>query len=121
MTFQLSITNRTQKPLPKASFAKIADHILGEGYELSLVFCGDSLSRRLNATYCDKDYATNILSFPVSKNSGEIFINLSRLKGFSILELFVHGCFHLKGMEHGRTMEKAEKAALHVASRRRWY
>jgi ssRNA-specific RNase YbeY (16S rRNA maturation enzyme) len=99
----------------------VAEHILGPSYELSLVFCGNALSRKLNASYRGKDYPTNVLSFPLSKSSGEIFINLSKLGPFSVPALFIHGCFHLKGMEHGRTMEKAEKATLHVASRRRWY
>lgn len=117
----ISISNKTKKPLPKASFASIAEHILGKRYELSLVFCGDALSKRLNGAYRGKDYPTNVLSFPISEEVGEIFINLSKRGPFSVPELFIHGCFHLKGMEHGRTMETAEKAALHVASRRRWY
>ncbi|MBX4206409.1 rRNA maturation RNAse YbeY [Candidatus Parcubacteria bacterium] len=117
----ISITNRTRQPLPRADFASIADHVLGKTYELSLVFCGDALSRRLNRAYRSRDLPTNVLSFPVSKTSGEIFINLSKLGAFSALELFIHGLFHLKGMEHGDTMEKAEQALLHVSSRRRWH
>lgn len=117
----ISITNRTRRPTPRAAFAKIAEEALGPEYELSLVFCADALSRKLNRTYRDKDYPTNVLSFPISKKAGEIFINLSKLGEFSVPELFVHGCFHLKGMEHGRTMEKAEQALLHESSRRRWY
>jgi probable rRNA maturation factor len=118
---QFSISNKTRRRLPPIKFEQIKDEILGQEYALSLVFCGDALSRRLNKTYRGKDYPTNVLSFPISHTSGEIFINLGRLKGFSVPELFIHGCFHLKGMDHGRTMEKAEQALLHVASRRRWY
>jgi probable rRNA maturation factor len=117
----ISITNKTRRPTPRAAFAKIAEKALGTDYELSLVFCGNALSRRLNATYRGKDYPTNVLSFPISKTAGEIFINLSKLGAFSAPELFVHGLFHLKGMEHGRTMEKAEQALLHESSRRRWH
>ena len=116
----LTITNKTRKRLPKANFALIGEKALGKNYELSLVFCGDALSKRLNATYRDKDKATNVLSFPISKTAGEIFINLSRVAPFSAVELFVHGVFHLKGMQHGRKMEKAEKALLNESSRRRW-
>lgn len=82
---------------------------MGEKYELSLVFCGPALSKRLNKTYRDKDHATNVLSFPISKTSGEIFIDLATLKGFSVKHLFIHGCLHLKGMEHGAKMEKLEQ------------
>lgn len=117
----LSLTNKTRRPLPKADFASLSEEALGSGYELSLVFCGDALSKRLNSRYRGKDYPTNVLSFPLSKTSGEIFINLNKLGEFSVPQLFVHGLCHLKGMEHGRTMEKAEQALLNVASRRRWY
>ena len=89
---------------------------MGKGYELSLVFCGNSLSRKLNRVYRGKDRPTNVLSFPLSKNSGEIFINLSGLGAFGVLELFIHGLLHLKGMAHGRKMEQAEKKLLHGAS-----
>jgi probable rRNA maturation factor len=86
--------------------------VLGKNYELSLVLCGNILSHKLNLNYRGKDKPTNILSFPLTKSSGEIFINLSKLGVYSILELFIHGLLHLKGMEHGYTMEQAEKSLL---------
>lgn len=106
---QVVVTNTTKGRPPRLPFDEIKNEILGEKYELSLVFCGNSLSRRLNHTYRDKDYATNVLSFPISKNSGEIFINLRKLKGFSVGNLFIHGLYHLKGLDHGATMERAEE------------
>jgi len=93
-------------------FKKIKDEILGKKYELSLVFCGNALSRKLNRIYRGKDKPTNVLSFPLSKNSGEIFINLSKIGEFSPAHLFIHGCLHLKGMRHGSKMEKVEKQLL---------
>jgi probable rRNA maturation factor len=92
---------------------------LGENYELSLVFIGNRRSARLNMTYRQKPKPTNVLSFPISKKSGEIFINLGiaqkQAKKFNrtfpkfVGYLFIHGLFHLKGMEHGLRMESAEK------------
>lgn len=82
--------------------------MLGKNYDLSLVFCGDTLSRRLNRSLRGKDKPTNVLSFSLSESSGEIFINLSKTKEYSVPELFIHGLLHLKGMAHGRTMEEAE-------------
>jgi probable rRNA maturation factor len=109
----------TKDTLPRVSFAEIKKAILGEKYELSLVFCGNRKSKELNKIYRNKDYTPNVLSFPLDKNSGEIFINPHVAKKEAPLFeksyqnfvglLFIHGCLHLKGMEHGSTMDKAEK------------
>lgn len=106
---EVTVTNSTKGRYPRLPFTQIKNRVLGKNYELSLVFCGNVLSRRLNRTYRNKDYPTNVLSFSLSENSGEIFINLRRLKGFSIGNLYVHGLFHLKGLDHGATMEQAEE------------
>ena len=100
------------------NFKKIKNKVLGSDYELSLVFASDTLTRRLNRTYRGIDKPTNVLAFPLSKTSGEIFINRSRAKPFSVKYLFIHGLLHLKGMEHGDTMEQAEKKLLHGTSNR---
>ncbi|MBI2673739.1 MAG: rRNA maturation RNase YbeY [Candidatus Zambryskibacteria bacterium] len=115
---QFSIKNTTRKKIPGVPFKKIKEQVLGKKYELSLVFCDNALSRKLNSTYRQKDRATNVLSFEISSNSGEIFINLSQTKIFSAEKLFIHGLLHLKGMEHGDTMEQTEKKLLHGASNR---
>jgi len=103
-------------------FENIADTILGKNYELSLVVCGDDLARRMNKEYRKKKYKPNILSFPLSKKEGEIFLNVRaaarearRLKVAlrdRLALLFVHGCFHLKGLRHGRIMEIQEQRIL---------
>ncbi|MFC1614956.1 rRNA maturation RNase YbeY [Patescibacteria group bacterium] len=116
-----SIKNTTrQKTPPQAglSFVHIKEQVLGKKYNLSLVFIGDTLSRKLNKEYRDKDKATNILSFPISKDEGEIFINLRRAKKDApsfkkrynefVAYLFVHGVLHLKGLNHGEAMESEE-------------
>ena len=100
------------------NFEKIKNQVLGRRYKLSLVFADDPLMRRLNRIYRGVDKSTNVLAFPLSKTSGEIFINPSRAKPFSIKYLFIHGLLHLKGMKHGATMEQAEKKLLHGASNR---
>ena len=92
--------------------AQVKDFVLGKKYELSLVYCGNATSRRLNRTYRGKDEATNVLAFPLSKTSGEIFINKSKLKGFAPEFLFIHGLLHLKGLGHGATMEREEHKLL---------
>jgi len=95
---------------------------LGNKYELSLVICGDSLAQRMNKEYRKKSYKPNVLSFPISKSEGEIFLNVQCAKreakkyGTTVPKrlalLFVHGCFHLKGLKHGAKMEAAEQNVL---------
>jgi len=111
---------RTVKGAPSAPFARIADGILGRRYQLSLVLCGDTLAQRMNAQHRQKTYKPNVLSFPLSKTEGEIFLNLAkagreaRAEGVTRLErityLFIHACLHLKGLPHGRRMDKLEVA-----------
>ena len=97
-------------------------HVLGAGYELSLVICGDKLAQRMNKEYRKKTYYPNVLSFPLSKSEGEIFLNVRKaarearefrvpLKSRLAL-LYVHGLYHLKGLDHGTKMERLEAATL---------
>lgn len=117
MEARIDIT-RTLKGAPKLPFERIARAVLGKHYSLSIVICGDHLARRINTEYRKKTYAPNVLSFELAKNEGEIFLNLrkaereARAYGVSRTERFayllVHGLFHLRGLQHGRTMETAE-------------
>ncbi len=103
-------------PIP---FDEITSDILGSEYELSLVFADNKLSQELNSRYRGKDKPTNVLSFPLSESSGEIFVDLEtareEAKGFEktfeefVLFLFIHGLLHLKGMQHGRKMDEKEQ------------
>ncbi|PIR83716.1 rRNA maturation RNase YbeY [Candidatus Kaiserbacteria bacterium CG10_big_fil_rev_8_21_14_0_10_51_14] len=116
------ITKTVRGRVPPIPFEKMARAILGKDYELSLVLCGDTLARRMNVKYRKKKYAPNVLSFPLSKQDGEIFLNVRaakrEAKRFKVTLrdrmalLFVHGCFHLKGLRHGRTMEGKERRIL---------
>ncbi|MEX2013310.1 MAG: rRNA maturation RNase YbeY [Parcubacteria group bacterium] len=112
-------------------FTRLKNRVLGRSFELSLVFIDNKLSRRLNRTYRGKNSPANVLSFPLSKSTGEIFIDLvtaqKETKEFGmsfeqfVTFLFIHGLLHLKGMAHGDTMEQAEKTLLHGTSNRSWH
>lgn len=118
MNDSFSITQKTKGKLPSLPFWQIKQAVLGDKYELSIVFIGDKRSRDLNKKYRAKDKPTNVLSFPISKTSGEIFINLRLAKkqapDFSMSpdnfvgKLVIHGMLHLKGFEHGSRMELTE-------------
>lgn len=120
-SFNISNTTKSTEHQKWSSvpFAKIKDKILGKDYSLSLVFIGEKRSKKLNNTYRQKNKSTNVLSFTLDKKVGEIFITpkvaQKQFKKFDktfekfIGFLFIHGCLHLKGMDHGSTMEKAEK------------
>ncbi len=113
-----NITNKTRGSVPSVPFAKIKDEVLGKKYNLSLVFIGRRRSRKLNFTHRDKDKPTNILSYTLDKNSGEIFLTPEvvkrEMKKFGrkydnfVAFLFIHGLLHLKGLNHGSRMESAE-------------
>lgn len=115
---------RRQGPLPYVPFLLIKEKILGKRYDLTVVFCTPAESQERNKEYRDKEYPTNILSFPLSKDEGEIYICLSvarrdakkfDMKYEKFLHLlFIHGCLHLKGHDHGSTLERLEDAHLHT-------
>jgi len=102
------------------SYEKILTSYLGDDYELSLVFCSKKTMKRLNNQTRQKNYATNILSFPLSETVGEMFICLPVCRGqykkfdrdFNnfIAFLYVHGLVHLKGYDHGAIMDQQEES-----------
>lgn len=114
--FYISRTTRTKEPsLP---YERIKNDILGSRYVVSLVFVGKDKARALNYAHRRKTYVPNVLSFPIDSSTGEIFITPSvaareaskyhlSVKGY-IGFLFIHALLHLKGLDHGATMEKAE-------------
>lgn len=117
MTVEISTTLRKEKYVKNIPYQKIVEKVLGKKYELSLVFCGPYLSKKLNKKYRRKNYIANVLTFPLSKNSGEIFIKLPVNKQYSVLELFIHGLAHLQGYFHTnkKEIEKMQKFELYVA------
>lgn len=117
----LAVKNKTKNTIPLAIFKRASDLVLGKKYELSVVVCADGFSRNLNKKHRGKDKPANVLSFPLSKTSGELFLNpglaLRESKNFDrtprehLIALFLHGLFHLKGFDHGSVMDKKEAAA----------
>ncbi|MBI2100731.1 MAG: rRNA maturation RNase YbeY [Candidatus Vogelbacteria bacterium] len=105
---KLAIKNLTRQSAPAIPFRAIAKRVLGTNYELSLVLVGDRRSRTINRRWRDRDRPTNVLSFPLDQNSGEIFLNLGQRSTNYLRFLFIHGVLHLKGLRHGSKMESLE-------------
>lgn len=115
---EVALTNETRAAMPRAIFRAIADAALPADYKLSVVFTGPAVMKKYNLMYRDKNVPTDILSFPLSKKEGEIYIcpaearreasKFDRSYANFIKFLFIHGCVHLKGYDHGVTMENIE-------------
>jgi probable rRNA maturation factor len=111
--------------IKKIPVEKIKNDILGKRYELSFAFIDKNRSRFLNKIYRKKDKSTDVLSFPLEKDCGEILVcseiakkkaekfypTSPRLRGsFAnyLLFLVIHAMLHLKGLRHGDKMERYE-------------
>jgi probable rRNA maturation factor len=119
---RIAVRTTIRRSWNTADFVSIAQAILGPRYDLSIVLIGDTKARKLNITYRNKHTPANVLSFPLSKTEGEIFLNMARATRESpqygltpaqhVRFLLIHGCLHLRGYDHGSTMEEAEQTFL---------
>jgi probable rRNA maturation factor len=92
------------------------------GAVLTLRVVGAAEARRLNRAFRKRDYATNVLAFGYSPTQGDIVLchpviaREARAQGKTLAahyaHLVVHGALHLRGLGHGRRMERAEIALL---------
>jgi probable rRNA maturation factor len=114
-----SITNTTKEKLPNQPFEKMAERVLGKKYDLCLTIIGKEKIQQINSSYHAKNTPTDILSFPLRNDAGEIFICLAEAekeapkfnRSFDnfVAFLFIHGLMHLKGFDHSSTMESNEQ------------
>jgi probable rRNA maturation factor len=118
MSFEFQNNTKSSLPQRELFFVKIKEEILKKDYDLSFVLVGDKKSKELNLKYRNGNYIPNVLSFPIDKNAGEIFINPNQAKKECtkfemtyknfLVYLFIHGCLHLKGLDHGKKMDTLE-------------
>jgi probable rRNA maturation factor len=114
----ITVINETSTPLPPIDFNGIKNVALGKDYILNLIITDSKKIQKLNTIYRNKEEPTDILSFPLSPTEGEIYISpveaRAEAKKFErdydnfIAFLFIHGCTHLKGHDHGDIMESIE-------------
>ena len=121
----VEITKKIKSGIPKLPLNSIKNKILGEKYNLSVVFCGEKLIADLNKKYRHKNKPTDVLSFNINKQEGEIFICPSFIKKhpekyppFNLQKKFgfiaIHALLHLKGMQHSSKMERRENEFLKI-------
>ena len=113
-----TLINETKEKIPPYPYEAIKDEILGDDYVLNVIITTSAKIKKLNTIYRNKEHATDILSFPISENEGEIYISIKETKEESkknersyenfFAFLFIHGCTHLKGYDHSAIMESIE-------------
>jgi probable rRNA maturation factor len=96
-------------------FLHVAQEAVGLEGEVEVLLAGDRTLRRLNRSYRKKDKATDVLSFPASREmagmyGGDLAISLDKAKrqaeehGHTLRDevrvLLLHGLLHLSGMDH---------------------
>jgi probable rRNA maturation factor len=97
--------------------------------EITLRIVGLAEGRRLNKRFRNRDYATNVLSFPYGDGSGDVVLCHSVIRKESkqqqkslrahYAHLVVHGVLHLRGHDHLREAEAArmERAEIRILRR----
>ena len=117
-TFTLTNTTKAKLPLAFDILEEMKDTVLGKDYDLSVNIVSLEEIHALNMKHRGIDKPTDILSFPLDDKNGEIYINIEctheeapkfeRTYENFFAFLFIHGLVHLKGMDHGSTMESME-------------
>ena len=116
------------KKYTKRQYKRIASVILellgNDKAELSLALVGNAEMRRLNATYRQKNYPTDVLSFAAEKNLpiearllGDVIISVEKAAEQAkqrrhtldeeMVTLLIHGIVHLLGYDHERSAKDA--------------
>ena len=113
-----------------ATLRRITQSVLDQAghpsVHLSLTLVGKTRMQRLNRTYRQRDYATDVLAFPMqnASQSPEAFVGdvvicvpvaLSQASRFGnspdeeLLRLLIHGTLHLLGYDHETTDREAKR------------
>ncbi len=119
LAFDFSTDSASKPRIPRALFLRIKNAVLGSGYELSVAFVGSRAIAKLNRRYRGISSSTDILSFPLSAQTGEMLFSIADVRrraplfgyppGVFLVVLFIHGLLHLKGYSHGSRMETQER------------
>lgn len=122
----LAVLENVKLNPPKGLKKSLVNKML-ESAQLSLVLVSKKEIRKLNKEWMGKDYATDVLSFPMDLEPpppglpyeiGELIISVEKAleqaeeydHSFEreMAFLFVHGCFHVLGFDHMTPSEEKE-------------
>jgi probable rRNA maturation factor len=103
---------------------------LQQDASMTVRFVGNAESKKLNATYRHKDYATNILTFPYDLDPNSNALNadlviclpvlkkeaLAQKKSIEqhLIHLIVHGTLHAQGFDHEDDIEAEAMEELEI-------
>jgi probable rRNA maturation factor len=120
-----SSSRRLRRAELRAFFDDVVRRV-ARGKRITCLITSDRELRRLNRRFRGKNYATDVLSFPMD-GGGEIAISLDRAMeqareyGHAVADevriLMLHGVLHLAGMDH--ETDSGEMARAEVRWRRR--
>lgn len=117
----LTVTYTTKKvpSLDGAFLSRAKNFILKNKYELSITCVGVTSMRDINKKHRGLNKSTDILSFPINNEIGEIYLCFDDIeKKAKLFEIstkeyteyvLVHGMVHLLGHDHGKIMDALEK------------
>jgi probable rRNA maturation factor len=108
----------------KTAALRILQLVEQDESELSVALIGNAEMRKLNARFRNKDYPTDVLSFPVEEGLpgpvrllGDVIISVDKARqqakergrslGEEIIALLIHGILHLLGYDHERSAKDA--------------
>ena len=122
------------KKFPARRFKQIADEVLllldQNRSELSIALIGNAEMQRLNARYRNRDYPTDVLSFPAEATLpggvrllGDVIISVEKARQQAnerertleqeMVTLLIHGVLHLLGFDHERSAKDARVMGQH--------
>ncbi len=130
---KLSIQRATQRETPSRSqFLRWVKAALNMDTEVTIRIVSANEGRALNAAYRGKDYATNVLTFPLTEEPhlmGDIILcapvveKEAREQGKDLMahyaHMTVHGILHLHGYDHETEAQAELMEALEVETLRK--
>ena len=95
---------------------------------LTLRFVNAAEGKKLNASFRNKDYATNVLTFPYEHSKNTVAADIifclpviqeeakeqKKLLKAHLAHLIVHGCLHAQGLDHQKKKEAEKMEAQEV-------